>query len=82
MLGDDVTNQPRSMPPDNARCFGRFFYPPLKGLRLDPQCHTCARRNEAIMDVISTSKGRASTATVLPEMHGSVCLVRSGDWGW
>lgn len=81
MLGDDVTSQPRSMPPDNARCFGRFYYPPLKGIKLDDQCVTCSRRNEGIMDAAMT-RPRPSAGTVLPVIQGSVCLVRVGDWGW
>jgi hypothetical protein len=84
MRGDDVghaTAERHRPPPDDARCFGRFFYPPLKGIKLDDQCVTCSRRNEAIMDTIMT-RPRPSAGTVLPVIQGSVCLVRVGDWGW
>lgn len=84
MRGDDVgdaTAERYRPPPDDARCFGRFFYPPLKGIKLDDQCLTCSRRNEAIMDNIMT-RPPPSAGTVLPVMQGGVCLVRVGDWGW
>jgi hypothetical protein len=84
MRGDDVgdaTAERYRPPPDDARCFGRFFYPPLKGIRLDDQCITCTRRNEGIMDTMMT-RPRPSSGTVLPVMQGGVCLVRVGDLGW